>query len=249
VARGLTSAFQQVEELIVLEDDCIPHPTFFRFCEELLDRYRDDERVMHISGNHFQEQSRRPTPCSYSFCRWNISWGWATWRRAWQHFDLDVRRWPQLRDTDFLDQLLKDQRAVKEFRRIFDELYNRPGEFDAWDHAWSFACWSQSGFSLLPSTTLVGNVGFGPDATHFPSAPDDPRGRLVGEAMTFPLTHPSCLVQDWAADDFITRSYAVQPEPSLLGRLYMGARRTLWTIVPSLDRRSRPRSPLSQRIR
>ena len=225
-----------MEELIVLEDDCIPHPTFFRFCEELLDRYRDDERVMHISGNHFQAQSRRPTPCSYSFARWNLCWGWATWRRAWRHFDLEVRRWPHLRDTDFLDELLKDPRAVKEYRRIFDDLYSRPGEVDAWDHAWSFACWSQSGLSVLPSTTLVGNVGFGADATHFPSAPDDPRGRLVGEAMTFPLTHPSCVVQDRAADDFIIQSYVVQPEPSLLGRLYMGARRTLRPIVPSLVR-------------
>jgi hypothetical protein len=87
---------------------------------------------------------------------------------------------------------------------------------------------------VLPSTTLVGNVGFGADATHFPSAPDDPRGRLVGEAMTFPLTHPSCVVQDRAADDFIIQSYVVQPEPSLLGQLYMGAHRTLRSIVSSL---------------
>jgi hypothetical protein len=236
VAAGLTAAFQQVEELIVLEDDCIPHPTFFRFCEELLERYRDDERVMHIAGNHLQAESRRPTPCSYSFARWNVSWGWATWRRAWRHFDLELRRWPLLRETDFLDELLKDPRAVHEYRKIFDDLYKRPGDVDAWDYAWSFACWSQSGLSVLPSTTLVGNVGFGPDATHFPAPPDDPRGRLVGEAITFPLTHPPCVVQDCAADQFIVQSYVIQPEPSLLGRLYMGARRTLRTIVPQLAR-------------
>jgi hypothetical protein len=231
VASGLTAAFQQVEELIVLEDDCIPHPTFFRFCEELLDRYRDDERVMHIAGNHLQAESGRQTPYSYSFARWNICWGWATWRRAWQHFDLEVRQWPQVRDTDFLDQLLKDPRAVNAFRKIFDDLYNRPGKVDAWDVAWSFACWSQGGFALLPAKTLVGNVGFGPDATHFTSAPGDPRGSLVGEAIAFPLRHPPCVVQDRAADDFIIQTYVVQPEPSFLGRCYLTARRILGAVV------------------
>jgi hypothetical protein len=230
-ATGLTSAFQQVEELIVLEDDCIPHPTFFRYCEELLDRYRDDERVMHIAGSHLQAENRRHTPYSYSFANWNICWGWATWRRAWQHFDLEVRRWPQLRDTDFLDQLLKDPRAVNEYRRIFDELYNRPGDVDAWDHAWSFACWSQSGMSLLPSTALISNVGFGEDATHYKSRPDDPRGNLVGDAMPFPLKHPPCVVQDRAADDFIIQTYVVKPVPSFLGRCYLTARRILGAVV------------------
>ena len=236
IPSGITWAFQQTDELIVLEDDCVPHPTFFRFCEELLERYRDDTRVMHIAGNHFQPHTRRSAPHSYTFARWNIAWGWATWRRAWQHFDLGVRRWAELRETTFLADLLNDSRAVKEYRRIFDELHNRPGEVDAWDHAWSFACWSQSGFTLMPSTTLVGNIGFGPDATHFPSSPNDPRGRLSPEAITFPLTHPASVVQDRAADDFIIQHYVIQPEPSPLGRLYMFAHRTITKTIAMLTR-------------
>src|SRR4029434_5108886 len=173
IVSGLNAAFQQTEELIVLEDDCVPHPTFFPYCEELLERYRHDERVMHIAGNHFQQHTRRSTPYSYTFARWNIAWGWATWRRAWQHFDLELRRWPELRETTFLIDLLRDPRAVKEFQAIFDDLYNRPGQHDGWDHAWSFACWSQSGFSLMPCSTLVGNIGFGSDATHFPAPTND----------------------------------------------------------------------------
>ena len=82
VAGGLTSAFQQVQELVVLEDDCVPDPTFFQFCDDLLERYRHDDRVMHIAGNHFQAQNRRSIPYSYSFACYPISWGWATWRRA-----------------------------------------------------------------------------------------------------------------------------------------------------------------------
>jgi hypothetical protein len=176
---------------------------------------------MHIAGNHFQPHTRRPVPFSYSFAKWNIAWGWATWRRAWRHFDLTLQRWPELRETTFLADLLQDQRAIKTFREIFDELHRRPGEVDAWDHAWSFACWSQNGLTVMPSTTLVGNVGFGTDATHFPSAPDDPRGRLLPTPITFELTHPTCVVQDAAADDFIIQNYVVGPQPTLLGRLYM----------------------------
>ena len=125
---------------------------------------------------------------------------------------------------------MKDPRGVKEYSAIFDDLYNRPGQNDGWDYAWSFACWSQSGFTLMPSTTLVANVGFGPDATHFPSPPDDPRGRLTAEAMTFPLVHPPCVVQDREADDFIIQHYVTQPQPSMLGRLYMSAERLLRAI-------------------
>jgi hypothetical protein len=205
-----------------------------QYCDELLERYRHDTRIMHIAGNHLQPETRREVPYSYTFARWNIVWGWATWRRAWQHFDVGVPAWGRLRTTSFLHDLMGDAMAVQEYRRIFDELYDRPGEVDGWDHAWSFACWSQSGFTLMPATTLVGNVGFGPDATHFPSKPDDPRGRLSPAPMAFPLTHPSCLVQDSSADEFIIRNYVIQPQPSPLGRLYMFADRTASKLVRNL---------------
>src|SRR3954453_1153033 len=86
IPRGLHRVFGEAPEAIILEDDCLPHPSFFRYCAELLERYRDDERVMMISGDNFQG-GRRRTPDSYYFSRYVHSWGWATWRRAWQHFD------------------------------------------------------------------------------------------------------------------------------------------------------------------
>jgi hypothetical protein len=236
VSDGITAAFDQVDELIVLEDDCMAHPTFFPYCQELLERYRDDERVMHIAGTHFQAENVRAIPTSYTFARWNLAWGWATWKRAWRHFDLEVKGWPALRDTDFLTELLRDPRAVAEYRREFDALHQHPREYDAWDHAWSFACWSQSGLSILPSRTLVGNVGFGSDATHFPNTPDDPRGALVDHEMEFPLRHPPCVVQDRAADEFIIQTYVIRPEPSLLGRAYMALERALGRVKGELAR-------------
>ncbi|OUC08639.1 hemolytic protein HlpA-like protein, partial [Litorilinea aerophila] len=86
ISSGLTWAFSQVEAAIVLEDDCLPHPTFFPFCEELLNRYCHDERIMAITGDNFQF-GRSRTKYSYYFSRYFHSWGWATWRRAWQHYD------------------------------------------------------------------------------------------------------------------------------------------------------------------
>jgi hypothetical protein len=220
IASGITAAFQQVEELVVLEDDCLPDPTFFRFCDELLERYRDDERVMHIAGNHFHPQSPRSIPYSYSFAWHNIAWGYATWRRAWQHFDLAVPTWPELKNTDFLDQVVEHPYAVRHYREVFDQLYGQPGEFDGYDWAWSFACWSQGGLSILPDTTLVQNVGFGPDSTHFQNASNDFRAALRAGPMSFPLRHPPYVVRDRAADAYIIDRVFVQGhEPPLAKRI------------------------------
>ncbi len=101
ISTGLEWVFTNVEEAIILEDDCIPHPTFFRFCKELLTRYRDDQRVMMISGDNFQ-MGRNRTPYSYYFSRFFHCWGWATWRRAWRHYDIDMELWPSLRDGSWL---------------------------------------------------------------------------------------------------------------------------------------------------
>src|SRR5512139_3287315 len=92
VSSGIDWVFEQVPEAIILEDDCLPHPTFFRFCEELLERYRDDERIGMISGDNFQLGQKR-TDASYYFSRYNHIWGWASWRRAWRHYDREASAW------------------------------------------------------------------------------------------------------------------------------------------------------------
>nr|MBA3765731.1 glycosyltransferase family 2 protein [Acidobacteriota bacterium] len=96
-SSGLDWVFENVAEAIILEDDCLPHPTFFPFCAELLERHRDDERVMMISGDNFQF-GRKRTQYSYYFSRYTHTWGWATWRRAWRYFDREIKLWPALRE-------------------------------------------------------------------------------------------------------------------------------------------------------
>jgi hypothetical protein len=101
ISSGLDWVFKQCDEAIILEDDTLPHSTFFRFCSELLERYRDDQRVMMICGQNLQF-GRKVNPYSYYFSRCPHIWGWATWRRAWNHFDLKMKSWPALRNTSWL---------------------------------------------------------------------------------------------------------------------------------------------------
>jgi hypothetical protein len=199
-ASGLSWVFEQVEEAIVLEDDCVPNPTFFRFCEELLERYRTDARVMNISGTNWQGPC---PPHSYFFSIFNITgWGWATWRRAWQYYDPAVRLWPELRDTAWLLDLVRDPRVAQLFAWAFERAYVTQGDLDFWDYQWTFTCWAQHGLSILPTTTLVENVGFGPEATHMTWG-EDVRARLPTGAMAFPLRHPATMVREHAAEQYI----------------------------------------------
>jgi hypothetical protein len=187
-ATGITWVFEQVEQAIILEDDCVPHPSFFRFCEEMLARYRDDQRVMHIAGCSYRREPW-PTPYSYYFSLFNGAWGWATWRRAWRHFDQSLKLWPELRGTSWLADVLEDSRAVHYWSTEFDVAYERHGDVSYWDHQWTFACWANSGLSVAPRENLVSNIGCGPHATHT-FDPNDLTGNLPAVEMRFPLNHP-----------------------------------------------------------
>jgi hypothetical protein len=197
-ATGISGVFQKVEQAIILEDDCVPSPSFFRYCEELLQRFQDDERVMHIAGSTYQRETL-PTPYSYVFSCFNGAWGWATWRRAWQHFDMAVKLWPLLRDTSWLIDILEEETIVPHWADEFERANQRNGDVDYWDHQWTFACWANSGLSIRPRHNLVTNVGCCSDATHTFS-PADLRANLPAEEMTFPLNHPPMVLQNRELD-------------------------------------------------
>jgi hypothetical protein len=198
VSSAITWFFDNVEEGIVLEDDCVPHPTFFRFCAELLDRYRDDERVVGIGGNNFRG-TRAAAGESYTFSAYNQTWGWATWRRAWTHYDGTLSLWPGLRETDWLEDFLGDRAAARFWRAVFDR--DVQGQIDTWDFAWTFACWMQHGLTVHPSVNLVSNIGFEERATHTRN-PASSLADVPAGAMEFPLIHPRALLRDYEADRF-----------------------------------------------
>ena len=198
VGSAITWFFENVGEGIVLEDDCLPHPTFFRFCAELLDRYRDDERVMAIGGNDFRG-ARAARTASYTFSAYNQIWGWATWRRAWTHYDPALALWPRLRERDWLERFLGDRAAARFWRAVFDRDVR--GEIDTWDFAWTFACWVQHGLSVHPAVNLVSNVGFDERATHTRNS-RSPLAAVAAAPIEFPLVHPEGVLRDYDADRF-----------------------------------------------
>jgi hypothetical protein len=198
VASGIDWVFQQVEQAIILEDDCLPDPSFFRFCEEILDHYRDEPRVMQISGSNFLF-GRRPSRESYYFSRYPLCWGWATWRRAWRQYDFDMQAWKTDRERCLSRFKGPNERAF--WRSAWDNVAD--GRVDTWDYQWSLACLEAEGLSVTPAVNLVSNVGFGPDATHTRSRAIAVRP-AVG-AISFPLRHPASLESDRKADEFTAR--------------------------------------------
>ena len=201
VSSGIDWAFESVDELIILEDDCLPSKSFFPFCAELLVRFRADQRVFVISGDNFQQSTPR-TPHSYYFSRYNFGWGWATWKRAWNHFDLDTSLWPEIRDGDWLVDILQDPLAITYWKDLFDQVH--AGKIDTWDYQWTFACWMQSGLTVVPAVNLVKNIGFGEDATH---TTDESSSGPPAENLTFPLSHPPTVLRDDRADSLTQRNH------------------------------------------
>jgi len=222
-ATGINWVFEHVSEAIIIEDDCVPHPSFFKFCEELLERYRDDERVAVISGYNLVH-GRHASPYSYWFHQIFACWGWATWRRAWQHHDMKMSIWPELRNTTWLADHLGDVRASEYFAKIFDEAYAKASTVDYWDYQLLFSTWSQNGLAVAPSTNLVSNIGFREDATHTVSQGDLHAKTLV-EAMHFPLKHPPFVICDRVADRlYLSDHFGRGGSQSLLNRILSRAR-------------------------
>lgn len=200
-ATGLDWVFHNVEKAIFFEDDVLPHPSFFRFCDELLEKYEDDERVMMISGNNFMGE-RRLTTDSYLFSHYAGIWGWATWRRAWRHYDVELSEWPALIGTPFLHYIFANDEEGSFWSQCFDRIVS--GETQTWDHQWQFAVWRQFGLSIMPAVNLCTNVGFGPTAQHYKELNPKLAAVPVHE-MQFPLRHPTKIVRNREADEFVFR--------------------------------------------
>ena len=192
VQSALDWFFTECESGIVLEDDCLPAPDFFPFCQALLERYRDDPRVMHISGETYREGPRPES--SYSFSKYALIWGWATWRRAWRLGDPQMRTWPAFsREAPRLAVFdSADEQAY--WQGAFQQMYD--GRIGTWDYPWIYACLTQ-GLSIHPAVNLVRNIGTPEGATHMTSNPF--LGRGVG-ALEAPLRHPEWMVRDRQAD-------------------------------------------------
>lgn len=197
VESGMAWLFSQFDEAIILEDDCVPEATFFRFCDEMLERYRGDTRVLSVSGGSFQCGRRRGT-ASYYFSRHGHVWGWATWRRAWNLHDPRMTDWPEARAEGWLTARFGSSVARQYWDHIFETAY-RTGH--TWDYRWCFSCHRLGGLHVIPNVNLVSNYGFDEGATHTQQA-NSVFAFLPTSPMRFPLVHPDAVRADVEADDF-----------------------------------------------
>lgn len=192
VISGLDWVFSLVEEAIILEDDCLPDPSFFLYCAELLERYRACDQIGMITGFNPLQKSF-PFPYSYYFSKGVSIWGWATWRRTWQKYDEHLTTWPKVREDGLL-RLMWPEREPREFwTRIFDNMHAGVGP-NTWDYQMVYSLWTQNLSNVIPSRNLVENIGFGPHATHTVKA--DVGLKVSAQSLSFPLTHPPALI-DW----------------------------------------------------
>jgi hypothetical protein len=198
VASGLDWVFEQCEEAIVLEDDCLPTPSFFPFCDALLDRYRGDERIMCIGGMNLYPGGARSDE-SYYYCRYGATNGWASWRRAWRHVDVELAGWPEFKRTGRLRDLVPTREERWFWTALFDAQHR--GEIGSWDFQWLFARLSQSGLMAAPVKNMVINLGFRADATHVVDMPAA-WAPARSHADTWELVHPRHVLPNRDVDDY-----------------------------------------------
>lgn len=187
VSSAIDWFFDHVPEGIILEDDCVPDPTFFSFCTAMLEKYRFNDTIMHINGSNYQSGAIRGM-ASYYFSRYAHVWGWATWRRAWQQYDFSLRRY-QHNSRKGLNTFLR-----AELQSIYD------AKADTWDIQWFMTVWFCKGWVITPNISLVKNIGYGKEATHTRSAPRWFKKIQYGSITD--ISHPAENSIDEAADRY-----------------------------------------------
>jgi hypothetical protein len=212
VSSGLDWVFEQVPEAIVLEDDCLPHPTFFRFCQELLERYRDDERIGMISGDNFQF-GHSINDDSYYFSNINHIWGWASWRNRWQSdYDVDLKLWPKIREEKRFRNWFGTKSEQDNFAEIIENVYQ--GKVNTWDYQWNFASRIKGRIAVMPNVNLISNIGFGVEATH--TTGQSAFANLPVMPINFPLKHPNMVFANRVLD---SRFCQLSMNKSLIGSI------------------------------
>ncbi|MFC1582187.1 hypothetical protein ACFL4W_01480 [Planctomycetota bacterium] len=198
VSGAIDWFFENEPEGIILEDDCHPDLSFFGFCRELLERYRDDMRIGTISGTNFL-RGNHATTYSYHFSGLPGCWGWATWRRAWKTADMKMACWPEAEENEWLKNVLRRPEAVEHWTRCFRAVHAE--KINTWAYRWVFTSMIQNYLTVIPSRNLVTNIGLGhEDAAH--TSRSSETYFVPSEEMPFPLKHPPFVFKDCGADHY-----------------------------------------------
>lgn len=221
VSSAIDWFFNNVEEGIILEDDCLPNESFFWFCQELLEKYRNDKRVMHIGGSNFQLGQQRGG-ASYYFSRLAHVWGWASWRRAWKHYDVKMASFPDFLEKNKIADVFKDKKVQAHWIKNLSTIYKGA---NTWDYQWAYANLMNGGYCIIPNENLISNIGFGIKSTNTIDSEDKLANMPVKELGT--IVHPDNFQYDEAADQFTNTK--MFPPPTLKKRIAAKLKRTFYS--------------------
>lgn len=203
VGSGITWFFENVEEGIILEDDCVPDKAFFDFSEALLKHYRNDSRVMHIGGGRYAPQSLIDSKNTYYFSKYAYCWGWASWRRAWAHYDFDLTDLNQFADSSFGWANAK-KNEVEYWKKVLTDV--KAGKIDTWNYRWNYSLWRKGGVAIHTTRNFIRNIGFDTSATHTVS--ENESYRDVGfEPPTNGIIHPKKTNIHYRADKYVFETF------------------------------------------
>lgn len=183
VSSAINWLFENEETGIILEDDCIPSQSFFPYCEQLLEKYKDDERIMHISGENLLEQTFGDG--SYYFSLIEHCWGWATWKRAWKYFDIEMKTYPEFKNLNKIKKIFPKKHHQNYWMDVFDRVYN--GEINSWAYIWTYTILEKGGLCINSNYNFISNLGFSDDGTHTKSGHFlEDRNRVESEILKHP---------------------------------------------------------------
>lgn len=187
-AEAITWAFENEDRLIILEDDVVPSQSFFSFCEEMLEKYKNDTRVNMISGRSHNQGSKYFRNRNYIFTHYAHSFGWATWKRCWKHFDIKMKDFPEFQKIGGANNVLLSEEEGSYFNKWFEKMYNNINQecTHSWDGQWFYARIKMGALGIVPSRNLVLNIGvFGTHSNGHLSSHD-----IIAEDMQEKIKHP-----------------------------------------------------------
>ena len=197
-SKAMSWFFKNEQEGIILEDDTLPHLDFFSFCEKLLYKYRNNEKVLSISGCNFHKGIKYGSQ-SYYFSKYFSGWGWASWRRTWDCYDQKIKFWPKWKVSEDWINKFPDKIERKYWGKIFEKMYQN--QIDTWDYPFVASMWHKGGVHICPNVNLISNIGFGKTATNTKNFND--RRANVPLSSIGNLVHPTKIEQCKLADKYV----------------------------------------------
>lgn len=206
VSEAINWFFNNEPEGIILEDDCFPSDSFFTFCDEMLDYYRENKSIGIISGSNLFN-SKKIKNQDYFFSKYVHIWGWATWSDRWKsYYDPDMTSWPSIKQNKDKKWLYGDDFELNYWVNIFDRTYRK--EIDTWDYQWVFANWISNRINIIPRVNLISNIGFGQNATH--TLRKNSLSNLPIMELTSPIRHPKLIIRNIGLDNFHYKKHLSQ---------------------------------------